>query len=247
MNHRLLLISIALILFSVLLSTQAESGQSEQLEISNKPSKNTYLTGELVDLNLRLDNKSTRDVTIKNGFSVLDGYLKVYISSNGIDFEEYFNTKWGTKDGASKPITLKPNEAIETSATLLWNYKPALYSSKPLKDKIATDYAFPNPGNYLVKSKFVVYLSDSKEPITIESDPVSISITEPVGEDLEVWMKIKDRGDIAFFLQEGAVRSGNKDEQDKLVNDVQQILSLHPGSMYSQRLRENLESFTKKK
>ena len=245
MNRKVVLLLVAILVSSSLV--QGQSDATERLEISIETTRSAYLTGEIVDLNFRLENKSTEDVTLLNPFSVGPGYLSVYISRDGTSFAEYFHKKWGLVDGGWKHTRLKPGKSIETSATLLWNYKPSLYSTVPQPDKIQTDYAFPDAGTYLIKSRFVVYLSDRHGTQTIESDPVPVTINEPEGEDLQVWKKIKDRGDIAYFLQEGAVRSAKEEDQEKVVNDVEQILIFYPTSTYSSRLRESLESFTKKR
>ena len=75
---------------------------------------------------------------------------------------------------------------------------------------------------------------------------MKITITEPNGENLDVWNKIKDNGDIGYFLQEGDLIRGRyytAEERAKFQQEVQQIISEHPNSFYAQSLRQSLDKF----
>lgn len=74
-------------------------------------------------------------------------------------------------------------------ATILWNGKidvsglNELAAKEKLKGKITTEYALPTPGVYFLKG--LPYFGENGTPI--ESDPIQILVSEPVGDDLKIW------------------------------------------------------------
>jgi hypothetical protein len=79
----------------------------------------------------------------------------------------------------------------------------------------------------------------------VESEPIKIVINEPVGEDLEVWNKIKDNGNFAYFIQEDEIRipSFKPDEREKFSKEFEQIINQYPNSLYTQSFRLSLDRF----
>jgi len=224
---------------------------SKQLELSVIPSEVNYMLGEVAALSFKLTNVSDEDVSILGDLNTSDGYLNVYVSQNGRNFSEYRHTKWGIKDAKSQPIKLSPSESVTTSATILWNRKPETkglntdVAEKATEGRILSHYAFPEVGTYFVKASYYNYFTKEAKPVLIESEPVQITIEEPAGEDLEVWNKIKDDGDIAYFIQEGDFRIPfyKTEERIKFKREIEQLLNQYPNSFYAQSLQQSLDKF----
>ncbi len=78
----------------------------------------------------------------------------------------------------------------------------------------------------------------------IESPPVQIVISEPIGDDLKVWNKITDNGEIAYFIQYNEFRGKIKpDEREKLLNEVEQLVSNNPNSFLAIQIEESLAKY----
>ena len=221
-----------------------QSNSAQKFKLTVNSSKTTYNLGETIDLSFSLRNEGNDSVRVGNYFDVKDGYLKIWISQDGITFKEYSNSKWGIADVIRGSIILSPNESIETSTEILWNFVPdAANNSRLPETQIANNYAFSTKGKYFLKVK---YLTHSSDKITeIESEPIQVTVTEPVGEDLEVWNRIKDNGDFAYFIQESDFRipSYKTQERAKFQKAVEQLINHFPNSFYAQSLRRSLAKF----
>jgi hypothetical protein len=222
-----------------------------QLGLSVIPSKANYALGEIVNLSFRLTNESEDNVSILGNLQTSDGSLSVYISRDGKNFNKYTHSKWGVKDSKWQPIKLLPSESVDTLASILWNKKPETQGLNPevaekaTEGRILSHYAFPESGTYYVKASYYIYFIKEINPVLVESEPVEITIEEPVGENLEVWNKIKDNGDFAYFIQECDFRipSYKTEERAKFQKDIEQILNQYPDSFYAQSLRQSLDKF----
>lgn len=223
--------------------------QKREIELRVRPSKEAYIKGEKVSLIFSLRNNSDEDRTIQNDFFVDVGFIAVYISKDGEHFRKYLNPTWGRIDTARGRITIKPHTSIETSAEILWNNKPdvshlnGIAASRVTQDKILSDYAFPVAGSYLVKIEFSGLFDLQAHRYKIESEPIQIIIKEPDGEDLEVWQKIKDRGDIAYFIQEGRFRTIKREEEQRLKYEAELIVNQYPTSLIAKQIAQSLDKF----
>ncbi|MDQ3748453.1 MAG: hypothetical protein M3367_05460 [Acidobacteriota bacterium] len=229
---------------------QEKENQTQKLEITVKSSKGIYLTGEVVDLTFGLRNKSNEEVTISNHFNTEDGYLHVFISQDGKNFKKYYHPKWGRIDAARGPIQLKSEDNLETSARIFWNKKPDVAGLSPMaaeqttEGKILTDYAFPKTGTYFIKAIYSNrFTADPLRRVKIESEPIQVTIEEPIGDDLIVWNKIKDRSDLAYFIQEGGFPEFKFDSREKLKQEVEQIINQYPNSIIVGQMKQSLEKF----
>jgi hypothetical protein len=208
------------------------------LKVSSE--KQAYILGETVRLNFELTNEGDQPVNLVYRPDVSTGYLHLWIASDGQEFKEYNNTSWGREETGGP--TLQPGQSFISQAEVLWNSKPQI--PRKAKSKILTDYAFPQAGIYLIKA--VVSLpvkSDSDKLTKIESEPIQITINEPVGDDLEVWNLIKDKGDIAYFLQQGGTPTFQDEKAEKLLKEVERISQKYPNSVLANKLRSTLEKF----
>lgn len=105
--------------------------------------------------------------------------------------------------------------------------------------------AFTEPGVYRIKARFNPIIKGEKNSGFIYSDPIQITLEKPVGEDLIVWDKIKENGDIAYFIQEGYPRIPEYKAEDRaaFLKMVEQIVIDHPNSFYAESLRRSLGKF----
>lgn len=107
-----------------------------------------------------------------------------------------------------------------------------------------TDYAFPEAGNYLIKAIATVPNGASSDDLTkIESETIQIIINDPIRDDLKVWNQIKNRGEIAYFLQQGETPTFQDDKAEKLLKEIEQISQKYPNSLLANKMRLTLEKF----
>ncbi len=216
------------------------------LNISSE--KGSYVLGEMIRLNFDLVNKGYQPVLLGHAPNVLNGYLKIWIAFEDQRFNEYSNNAWGLIDGRGK--LLQPGESYKSDAAILWNLKPQTShlnvdaAKRASNDRIMTDYAFSMAGTYQVKA--VVSIPDNNSPGTwtkIESKPIQITITEPVGDDLKVWKLIKDNGDIAYLIQQNDTPTYRDEKAEKLLREIEQIANDYPNSFLAGQMKEKLEKF----
>ena len=155
---------------------------------------------------------------------------------------------WGVRDAIHiEPLILKPGEAFESEAVMLCN--PVLETShlneatakraRERENLVQGNYVLTKPGYYFVKA----ILRDPRSDNIIESTPVRIFADRPQGDDLDVWNKIKDRRDYAFFIQTGSVGNVGDQHSKKVANDLQEIVTLHPTSKYADKIRKSLNEY----
>ena len=252
MNLKLMLvILLATLIFSMnIIGNRNTSSGSLSLEI--KASKVTYALGEPVDIGITLTNTSQHEISLTNALHGRDGYLKILISKDGKNYLDYIGARWGKDDSEGKPLTLSPGQEVTNFERVLWNSKPEIPSSISLdvaqrakEGKILSFYAFPDPGTYLVKASYSIQVSDQKDPLFVESEPVTVQIDSAKGQDLAVWEKIKDRGDIAYFLQESDITIPSDRNKDRIEfkSLIDQIITEYPESFYAASLKQSLDKF----
>jgi hypothetical protein len=248
---------LAIIGFSVILITllTVNSGAANNitgLQVKLVATKETYKLGESVYLNLQLNNNGKEKISLMNTFGVGAGYLDIYIANEKDESKKYNNPNWGTDDTFRGNLTLNLNETISEIIVLVWNDKPKISDSmapevikRATYGKIMSDYTFPESGIYYVKARYSVHLLNQSKPVLIESEPIKITIEEPKGEDLEVWNKIKDNGNFAYFIQEGdmLIPSYKPEERAKFQAEIERILADYPNSFYATSLSQSLARF----
>jgi hypothetical protein len=247
-----IIIGFSIILLTIRTVRSVAANDSANLEMSVIVQKQTFKIGEVINLNVQLNNKGREKVSLLNTFNVGAGYLHIYISKQQNQFGKYSNPKWGIDDTFRGNIVLNPNESANEAISICWNNKPVTSDSlspainkKMMEGKILTDYAFSEPGIYYVKATYLINLMSQLKPILIESESIKITIEEPKGEDLEVWNKIKDNGNFAYFIQEGdmLIPSYKPEERAKFQAEVEQILTDYPNSFYAASLSQSLAKF----
>ncbi len=209
--------------------------QDSKLKLVVNSSKNTYLVGEVIPLSIALTNQSEEELFLENTIDPIYGSLKFYVSNDdGSIRYEYMNPKWGILE-VNSFVRIEPDEKITNSKTLL---------AKINSDRSAT-YFFQKPGKYNLKVSYQIRYAKNPSNVLIESEPVQITIEEPVGEDLEVWNKIKDDGNFAYLIQEGDIRIPDykPEERGKFLEKVEQIINQYPNSFYARSLTQSLDKF----
>jgi hypothetical protein len=218
-----------------------QTNEKETIEVTVKTLNDVYSLGEVVSINIETKNIGQKEETIYSNLPPAE----IYISADGKSYRECTNTVRKKYDELRQSLKLRPNESVVSQETILWNSDSNSDDSvRPWKvGRVLTDYVFLKASDYYIKVKYAIYLT--AKPVWIESKPVKITITEPIGEDLEVWNKIKDRGDFAYFIQYGdLLKPYDKTEQQaKFQAEVEQILTDYPNGFYAASLRTNLDKF----
>lgn len=211
-----------------------QSSSTPRLKLTVSSAKTNYQLGEKIDLAFELKNTNKETMTFLDIFGTGSGFLNLTISQSGAPFEKFSHPRWGTVDINGAETSLKSNEASKTSAALLWDWA---------KQDVPR-FTFSNSGVYQIKATYNL-LTETKESVLLESQPIQITIEEPVGEDSEVWNRIKDNGDFAYFIQEGDFRipSYKTEERAKFQKEVEQIISQYPNSLISKQLEQSLKRF----
>src|SRR5947209_3164980 len=233
-NKYILLVAVSLVCYlaSAALDRVDSKQVTKQLKLELMSSKETYLLGEPVSLLIDLNNLDQEKGVLLNTFDPVYGSLKIYAHNDGknVDYE-YINPKWGILE-TNGLIGIGPNEKLSRSKLLL----------SRLKSDNTPEYFFQRAGTYSVKVSYQIQYAGQKTPITLESAPITITITEPVGDDLEVWNEMKANGEFAYFIEEGDfhIPSYKTEERAKFQQEIEGILSKYPKSFYTESLRQNL-------
>lgn len=220
--------------------------ENSDLVFKGAANKESFILGEPVSVRFEIFNKGESSIKVHNG-GVETGFLKVFISGQDNEYKQYFGYGWGLLMGCM--FDLAPSKSHNyKDAIVLWNGKINVSglsenaAKEKLKGKILTEYAFAEEGTYFIKG--ATYVGD--KATLIESDPIKITINQPVGDDLTVWNRIKGNREIALLMQVGEFDTGKEEEKSNLVRDVEQILEQYPNSVYSVHLKQSLELFRKK-
>jgi hypothetical protein len=225
-------------------------GQTEKLRLVLESSKQNYLLGEVVSLKLTATNVSNETIVVNGNLDPESGDLNIQVSKDLLNFKQ---RQGGTKriDSSGSTFNLTPGDRVGRTANLLWNAKPPEIDRSTTapetiaavtKTRILTDYVFPEAGIYYIKATCFIYDSESDRMVKIESEPIQIVIDGPVGEDKVFWEKIKNNGDLGYFIEYGKANPGKSFEEQKAIHDeMVQLLEDHPNSRYSESLRKNIE------
>jgi hypothetical protein len=254
------LMSVTILLLTGLLTfifaNSSWQQQSSNVSLTIAADKNNIYLGEVLNLQFEFTNLGETSVKVPNN-GVMGGNVEILITKKGESFRKYFRSDWGRKDGELNVLFLGPKQRHkidDPNATILWNGRPDYSHLNPdaakragkQDNRILTDYAFPDAGTYLVKAVSCLIDELNGCSIPIESEPIEIKVNQPIGEDLEVWNRIKGNRGIAMLMQKGSLDTGNEAAKEELISQVKQIIETHPNSVYSGYLKSNLEKFKAK-
>lgn len=189
----------------VCISTFATNGfAAAPVELKIASSKTEYFLGGLVQVRVSFGNRTSKPIEI-GGDSRNWAAIKI-ASESDPEFRLYAPPSSGfTLDGYNYPTVVKPRTTVEWPRTILWNYKPQVShlnsdaAAPYLIGRIPGDYAFPTAGAYLIK--YVALIHREGVPVIYESEPLRLSVIEPVGSEALVWESIKANPDISRFVQ----------------------------------------------
>jgi hypothetical protein len=210
-----------------------------------RTSRQSYVLGEPVDLEIGARNGSNRSITMPGGFDVLQGYVGVVVAFEDGPYREYRGPGWGLDDARSSPVVLAPRQRVTTAASILFNHgMPSGHLNREAAAAVATrflndGYALPVAGRYRIKA----VLSDEHGDV-VESQPLDISVEEPTGEDREVWNALRADPELGYFVQAGGPRGRLSElRKQQLVTTLERLVTYHPASRYAEVLRERLARY----
>lgn len=220
-------------------SDTAPSTVDRNVTLKVFPEKKTYSLGEIVRARFNVSNDNESPISLPYRPTVLSGYLEVWIAYHNQQFQRYKNSSWGRLEGSG--VTIPSGGAFVSDATVFWNNKPHVSTEDRA---ILTDYAFPKVGSYKIKA--VLSIPDEESPDVmrkIESEPVELTFTEPVADDLIVWNLIKDSGDVAYFIQQEETPSYRDKKAQDLTHKLERIVQDYPNSSLAGQIKASLEKF----
>lgn len=227
---------------AILIAGQTVSSSINELQKLNLKAdsqKREYLLGEKIRLNVQVSNQTSQDILPTDPLAKSCAYLRVFVSADGQAYSEYFGSGFQI-EGCEINLRLKSGESYNTGTTLLWNGDPEfLRVNKAVRDTRPTSgYAISKPGVYFIKAA----LSFSDESLSkIETEPIRISINEPAGDELKVWNVIKDKGEIAYLIQNDFFQNPRAGE--KLRGEIEELTAKYPDSLLANQIKQSLEKF----
>lgn len=206
--------------------------------------KTTYTVGEVVSVKVLIHNKSSQTLSLPQN---LYEYVSFQVSEDGGEFKTYTGIGKGFRiDGLMSDMQLQPNKSLIFPNTIFWNAKPEVShlnagaAQRITKGRMLTDYAFPKAGAYFVKATLNLPRPGENE-LRLESAPVKITVTEPEGEDLAVWNKIRNRGDIGYFIQSGDFNTFEPETRENLRREVEELAAVYSTGSIARSLSRGLE------
>jgi len=249
--------SIALAIICLLITVFVSAQQSaipqndfSRLTFRVNTEKPAYILGEAVNLQIEVVNETSETINFPQcALRPEFGSMKILIAQENGSFKEYRGPGWGVKDKWCGDSPIAPGQSLRNQVTVLWNPKiPTSHlneeaAKRATEGKITTDYAIPKAGAYLVKAVFG-YLGNNRPKL--ESAPTQIAVNEPMGEDFEVWNKIKNNGELAYFLQQGTFLTSKDEERKSLLTTLEEIAQKFPNSLHGKRVQQKLVEYRQK-
>jgi hypothetical protein len=214
------------------------------LKFTLKSEKTNYKLGEPINFIFELKNESNSEIIVLDGFNVGESTFLLEVSSKVKGYTGCNDHGWGLIDSLNSETKLIPKQYITAKGNILWVLSA---QEMPL-------FRFKESGKYIFRANYIFAIEngDAKTNtelnmvnMTLESEPIEITLEEPEGEDLEVWNKIKDDGNFAYFIQKGdfLIPIYKTEEREKFKQKVEQILNEHPNSFYAESLKLSLAKF----
>lgn len=217
----------------------AQTG-SKAVTLSFTTDRSEYSLGDVIGLRFEISNQTDSSVELRMP-DVRFGTLKVYVSADGANFREYVGPHWASQSSAGKTTRIASGEEFQSEATMLHNRTAAAghlteaYAERIRKENLDTHFSMLTAGRYWLKARY----SDGKT--RLESDPLAIDITQPVGLDAVVWETIKTDEAYAYFLQTGDVRSiPGSPRTAEFVESLQRITAQFPESRFAGKITVGL-------
>ena len=229
----------------IVLSGQSDGGAEgwEDVSFELSADEESYAPMQLVTLRMKLVNTSDEDFKLKGRASVWNERVRVFIAREGEELKEYRGPGWGLSDEIYiRPTIVKPRQAYETEATVLYQLKEKTARQSP--DEVGAGYVLGRPGVYAVKA----ILYDFGFERSKESNVIRITVQEPLAEDVEVINIIGSNPELGYFMQTGSSPYGVDDERtEKIVAKMEEIFRSAPNGRYSNAIKKSLSKFTSTK
>ncbi|MGH9948411.1 MAG: hypothetical protein ACRD6X_14620 [Pyrinomonadaceae bacterium] len=161
----------------------AES-ETSQLTLELSTQKSSYVQLEPVRFGLKLSNPSTQAVKLQ-GILSTGRDLDFFIQPVGGESKNIEGRKMSIATVISSPILLQPGQEVESAAGI---------------DEVSLfEKAFPGPGAYQVRVKFRYEKieGDKSSTESVISNPVTVNIEAPKGDDYEAYNYIKNTLEVA--------------------------------------------------
>lgn len=159
-------------------STQAAA--ADELELVILADETQLLVGQTLQLEIRLINKSDKDLTGPFHLSFKAGRLQLLIASPDQPFTLYFPASLQlaqTQDRLLRNVTLKAGKELISKEFVSYDVK-------------TQDFAFPKAGDYRLKA---LLFFDPKDPQKhLESNEIKVTVTEPQRKEKEALKFIVD-------------------------------------------------------
>jgi tetratricopeptide (TPR) repeat protein len=244
-NHTMKILRFVCLGFVIVLPLLAgAAGDGATVQVELRPHKTDLLIGEPLFVLLRIRHIGSEDTTdgpvfYWGGIGVT-GLYPVYISRDGQSWEIYDRGMelTATVGGFARP-RLQPGQFFDINLTITIMQRvlrrASLGEKRPSGERLA-QLAFPDPGQYFIRA---LYGSAER---AIWTEPVSIAVRRPSGEDAEVWDRIQQSDLYREFLQfptdKGLITDPETSEKidDPRLAELAAIVAEHPDSVYSQYL-----------
>lgn len=221
-----------LILFVTVSSlTQSPLPTNSFAELEISATKSEYLLGEPVIVESRLRRIGDRSVNHRYAWGDRD--LVFWIAKGG---DEFLGYRFGKITAEASLSFSEGMGRYRTTDAIFFNSKPVTYNlsendrRKVERGMILTDYAFPEPGEYRIKSTLLFGRGGGEISERIWSNEISISVKEPEGDDLRVWEIMKADPRIGYFMMEGVVPYRVPSIEDTFLAEIDRITSQYPNS-----------------
>jgi hypothetical protein len=231
-------ILILFVTVSSLPQSRGPSNSSAELEIS--ATKSEYLLGEPVVIERRLRTIGGGSADQLGRWGARNGEFR--IAKGGGEFLQYLFK------GQDTPSLSRweARDRYKTTDTIFFNSKPVTYHLSDYGRRIAekgmilTDYAFPEPGEYRIKSTMLFGRGGGENSERIWSNEITIRVKHPEGDDLSVWEIMNSDPRIGFFMMEGTAPEGfpwtsgdiheRALQRERVLQEVDRITSEYPNS-----------------
>lgn len=164
-------------------------------------------------------------------------YFETYVETGAFFFynDNYTVT---TFDTAKAKVSLNPNGPFTNSFNhrVPTEHLSDLYAQEVRAARLDTDYALITGGRYFLKA----VLDDSTTKSVVESKPIEVLISEPVGNDGLAWALLQKNPESAYFLQVGNLPR-DPVKTNRLIEALNEIVERYPDCIYAERINANLE------
>lgn len=208
----------------VFFSACAVAAETLPLRVTLETPNNRYVLGELICLQIAVENIGTRPVDTRNVVTdFVEPENKNFTSATGEVFNQYVAAVFNPASVTRTIVTLAPG-------------KPRRYLLRVLySENSPGKLAFSEPGNYWIKVRYPHVDPATNQRTEIESNAIRLEIRKPHGSEEQIWEVIKDPEYIRF-LHAGFASERHQDVPAREAR----LLAAKGGTCYDSTLRNAL-------